>query len=174
MSTRCRPSHYWNRTRSKPVQPARNWLPCAPMLVALIGIMCIPSLLVAWCYDAKLPENMACRDLPDAKRYGYRLMYFGLTAFLALMTYELHLLLRHGSLQGHAPLKRSPVHGLNVGTPVGINPSTSRVAMQAPFSSAIAAISTSTGGLDCRLACTNNRSWCHRTKAPSLASSIRP
>jgi hypothetical protein len=26
------------------------------------------------------------------------LMYFGLTAFLAVMTYESHLLLRHGSL----------------------------------------------------------------------------
>jgi hypothetical protein len=56
------------------------------MLVALIGIMCIPGLLVAWCYDAKLPENMACRDLPESRLYEYRLMYFGPTAFLAVMT----------------------------------------------------------------------------------------
>jgi Zn-dependent protease len=87
----------------------RIWLLGAPMLVALfffrpspmlvlIGIMCIPSLMAAWRYDPNLPENMAYRDLPDAKRYEYMLMYFGLTAFLAVMTYESHLLLRHGSL----------------------------------------------------------------------------
>jgi Zn-dependent protease len=87
----------------------RIWLLGAPMLVALfffrpspmlvlIGIMCIPSLMAAWRYDPNAPEALAYRDLPDKTRYEYALMYFGLTAFLAIMTYESHLLLRHGSL----------------------------------------------------------------------------
>jgi Zn-dependent protease len=87
----------------------RIWLLGAPMLVALfffrpspmlvlIGIMCIPSLMAAWRYDPNAPEALAYRDLPDKTRYEYMLMYFGLTAFLAVMTYESHLLLRHGSL----------------------------------------------------------------------------
>jgi hypothetical protein len=60
--------------------------------------MCIPSLMAAWKYDPNSPEALAYRDLPDKTRYEYALMYFGLTAFLAIMTYESHLLLRHGSL----------------------------------------------------------------------------
>jgi Zn-dependent protease len=87
----------------------RIWLLGAPLLAALffyrpspmlvlIGVMCIPSLLAAWRYDANAPEALAYRDLPDKTRYEYMLMYFGLTAFLAIMTYESHMLLRHGSI----------------------------------------------------------------------------
>jgi Zn-dependent protease len=87
----------------------RIWLLGAPLLAALffyrpspmlvlIGIMCIPSLLAAWRYDPNAPEALAYRDMPDRTRYEYALMYFGLTAFLAIMTYESHLLLRHGSM----------------------------------------------------------------------------
>jgi Zn-dependent protease len=87
----------------------RIWLLGAPMLVALffyrpspmlilIGVMAMPSLLAAWRYNPNSPEALAYRDLADAKRYEYVLMYFGLTAFLAIMTYESHLLLKHGSL----------------------------------------------------------------------------
>jgi hypothetical protein len=54
--------------------------------------------MAAWRYDPNLSENMAYRDLPDKTRYEYMLMYFGLAAFLAIMTYESYLLLRHGSL----------------------------------------------------------------------------
>lgn len=87
----------------------RIWLLGAPMLAALffyrpspmlvlIGIMCLPSLLAAWRYDPNAPDALAYRDLPDKTRYEYMLMYFGLTAFLAVMTYESHTLLRHGSI----------------------------------------------------------------------------
>lgn len=87
----------------------RIWLLGAPLLVALflyrpspmlilIGLMAFPSLMAAWRYDPASPEALAYRDMPDAKRYEYVLMYFGLTAFLAIMTYESHLLLKHGSL----------------------------------------------------------------------------
>jgi Zn-dependent protease len=87
----------------------RIWLLGAPMLVGLflyrpspmlilIGVMAFPSLMAAWRYDPASPEALAYRGMPDAKRYEYVLMYFGLTAFLAIMTYESHLLLKHGSL----------------------------------------------------------------------------
>ena len=56
------------------------------------------GLMAAWRYNPNTPEALGYRDLPDKKRYEYMLMYFGLTAFLAIMTYESHLLLRHGSL----------------------------------------------------------------------------
>jgi Zn-dependent protease len=86
----------------------RIWLLGAPMMAAmffyrpspmlvLIGVMCVPSLLAAWRYDPNSAEAMAYRDMPDTKRYEYMLMYFGLTAFLAIMTYESNLMLQHGS-----------------------------------------------------------------------------
>jgi Zn-dependent protease len=87
----------------------RIWLLGAPMLAALffyqpspmlvlIGIMALPSLLAAWRYDPRSPEALAYQDMPEAKRYEYVLMYFGLTAFLAIMTYQSHLLLKHGAM----------------------------------------------------------------------------
>jgi Zn-dependent protease len=87
----------------------RIWLLGAPMLLALfyfspspmlllVGAVCIPSLFAAWRYDPKSAEALAYRDLPDKTRYEYMLMYLGLTGFLAIMAYESHLLLRHGSI----------------------------------------------------------------------------
>jgi hypothetical protein len=66
-------------------------------LLFLIGIMAVPSLWAAWKYDPNSPEALAYRDVPDATRYEYMLMYLGLTGFLAIMSYEAHQMLRHGS-----------------------------------------------------------------------------
>lgn len=87
----------------------RIWLLGAPLLVALflyrpspmlvlVGLMALPSLMAAWRYDPRSPEALAYRGLANATRYGYMALYFGLTAFLAVMTYESHQLLQHGSL----------------------------------------------------------------------------
>jgi Zn-dependent protease len=87
----------------------RIWFLGAPLLVALffyrpspmlvlVGLLAIPSLVAAWRYDPNSPAALAYRDLPDAKRYEYMLMYLGLTAFLAIMTFESHAMLRHGAL----------------------------------------------------------------------------
>jgi Zn-dependent protease len=79
----------------------RIWLVGAPMLVALflyhpspmlilIAIMAFPSVMAGWRYDPNSPEAVAYRDVPAATRYEYIIMYFGLTAFLAIMSYNAH------------------------------------------------------------------------------------
>ncbi len=87
----------------------RIWLLGVPLLVALffyrpspmlflIGILALPSVLAAWRYDPNSPDAALYRDVPDATRYEYMLMYLGLTGFLAIMSYEAHQMLRHGAL----------------------------------------------------------------------------
>jgi Zn-dependent protease len=84
----------------------RIWLLGAPMLAVmfyfrpspmliLIGLMAIPSLMQAWRYDPNAPSARAYRDVPNKVRYEYMIMYFGLTAFLAIMSFE-----AHGELRG--------------------------------------------------------------------------
>lgn len=79
----------------------RIWLIGAPMLVALffyipspmlilIGVMAIPSLIAAWRYDPNSPEAMAYRSVPAATRFEYMVMYLGLAAILALMSFNVH------------------------------------------------------------------------------------
>jgi Zn-dependent protease len=83
----------------------RIWLLGAPMLVGLflwrpspmliiIGLLALPAIMQAWRYDPNDPQNVAYRDVPDKVRYEYLIMYFGLTAFLAIMSYEAHELLQ--------------------------------------------------------------------------------
>jgi len=87
----------------------RIWFLGAPLLVALffyrpspmlilIGILALPSLAAAWRYNPADPAQQAYRNIPEATRYEYAAMYLGLTAFLAIMSFESHALLRHGSL----------------------------------------------------------------------------
>lgn len=87
----------------------RIWLLGAPMLVALflwrpspmlivIGIMAFPSLIAAWRYDPNSPAAMAYRDVPAAARLEYAVLYLGLAAVLAMMSYEVHEGLVHRSL----------------------------------------------------------------------------
>jgi Zn-dependent protease len=84
----------------------RIWLLGVPMLIALflyrpspmlvlIGIMALPSVLAAWRYNPNAPEALAYRDMPDAQRYEYAIMYLGLTAFLAIMTFQAYGALKH-------------------------------------------------------------------------------
>lgn len=61
----------------------------SPMLV-MIGILALPNVLRAWRGAPETPEELAYRDIPEATRYEYVLMYFGLTAFLAIMAHEIH------------------------------------------------------------------------------------
>ncbi len=82
----------------------RMWLLGAPLLVALflyhpspmlilIAIMAFPSVAKAWRFDPNSPEAQAYHNVPAATRYEYIVMYFGLTAFLAIMSYNAHELL---------------------------------------------------------------------------------
>lgn len=85
----------------------RIWFIGAPMLVALflwrpspmlilIGIMALPSLRAAWNYDPNSPEASAYNAVPAATRFEYAVMYLGLAAVLALMSYEVHEMLGRG------------------------------------------------------------------------------
>lgn len=66
----------------------------SPMII-LIGIMALPNLLAAYRMGFNTGEPEGYRDIPDVTRYEYMLMYLGLTAFLAIMTFEAHQLLQH-------------------------------------------------------------------------------
>lgn len=70
------------------------WRP-SPMLI-LIGIMALPSLRAAWNYDPNAPEARAYNSVPPATRFEYAVMYLGLAALLALMSYEVHEALGRG------------------------------------------------------------------------------
>jgi Zn-dependent protease len=82
----------------------RIWLLGAPMLAALyfyspsplillLLVFSIPSIMAAWRYDPNSPEARQYRSVPSRVRYEYVALYFGLTAFLAIMAYNSHRLL---------------------------------------------------------------------------------
>jgi Zn-dependent protease len=79
----------------------RIWLLGAPMLVALffyspspmllmIGVMALPNLRAAWNYDANSPEALRYNDISDTVKVEYAILYLGLAAVLAMMTYHVH------------------------------------------------------------------------------------
>lgn len=81
----------------------RIWFVGVPVLVALflyrpspililVSILALPNLARAWRYDPKAPENVYYHVSAEAKLF-YTCFYLGLTAYLALMTHELHDLL---------------------------------------------------------------------------------
>jgi Zn-dependent protease len=82
----------------------RIWLVGAPMLVGLffwthspllllIGFMAWPQLMRAWRYDPQAPENAAYYSISNEQRLFYGLYYLLLTGFLALMAYDLHMMM---------------------------------------------------------------------------------
>ena len=84
----------------------RIWFLGVPMLIALfyyspspmlilIGILALPSLMAAWRYDPNSPRALAYRSIPEGKRYEYAILYLGLAAILALMSYNVHEGLAH-------------------------------------------------------------------------------
>ena len=79
----------------------RVWLVGLPLLVALyfyqpspmlllIAIIALPNLRAAWNYNPEAPENRLYRNVPNAVRVEYGVMYLGLAAVLAVMTYSVH------------------------------------------------------------------------------------
>lgn len=62
------------------------WMP-SPLLI-LIAVLALPNLLAAW--RAPTPDQRAYYDVPLRTRVEYALMYLGLAAILALMTYNVH------------------------------------------------------------------------------------
>jgi Zn-dependent protease len=79
----------------------RVWLLGAPLMLAMlfyrpspilviIAIMAFPQFLRAWNYDPKAPENVAYYGVPLQAKLEYGGLYLALTAYLSVMTYEVH------------------------------------------------------------------------------------
>jgi Zn-dependent protease len=79
----------------------RVWLIGAPMMLALliyrpspvlaiVAVLALPQLLKAWKYDPKAPENIAYYGVPLQTKLEYGALYLVLTAYLGVMTYEVH------------------------------------------------------------------------------------
>jgi len=79
----------------------RVWLIGAPMMLAMllyrpspvlaiIAIMALPQLVRAWKYDPKAPENLAYYGVPLQAKLEYGGLYLALTAYLGIMTFEVH------------------------------------------------------------------------------------
>jgi Zn-dependent protease len=79
----------------------RVWLIGAPILLVvlfyrpspvllLVAVLSVPQLIKAWRYDPTAPENVAYYGVPAQIKLEYGAAYLALTAFLCVMTYELH------------------------------------------------------------------------------------
>ncbi len=79
----------------------RIWLLGLPMLIILyvyqpspmlllIGAMALPNLRAAWNYDKNDPQNAQYRDVSDAIKGEYAILYLGLAAILAIMSQHVH------------------------------------------------------------------------------------
>ena len=79
----------------------RIWLFGVPLLIALfiympspmlmlIGVLALPNLRAAWNYDKNDPANAAYRNVSSAIKVEYGILYLGLAAILALMSFHVH------------------------------------------------------------------------------------
>jgi Zn-dependent protease len=79
----------------------RVWLLGAPLMLALlfywpspvlviVAVLALPQLLKAWNYDPKAPENVHYYGVPLQTKLEYGSLYLGLTAYLGVMTFEVH------------------------------------------------------------------------------------
>jgi Zn-dependent protease len=79
----------------------RVWLAGVPILVALffwrpspmlilIAIMAAPQVMKAFHYDPAAPENRAYYGVSLEHKIGYGALYVALTAYLAVMTHDVH------------------------------------------------------------------------------------
>jgi Zn-dependent protease len=66
----------------------------SPMLI-VIAIIALPQLMKAWKYDPQAPENIAYYNVEPKTRIEYAVLYLGLAALLAIMSYEVHEMLEH-------------------------------------------------------------------------------
>jgi Zn-dependent protease len=76
-----------------PLLLALFWYQPSPILF-LVLLLAAPSLMKAWRYDPNSPEARRYHDVPQGARIQYMVMYLGLTAFLAVMTYNTHVMMR--------------------------------------------------------------------------------
>lgn len=72
-----------------PVLAALFFYMPSPMLI-LVAVLAIPQLMQAWRYDPEAPEHAAYYQVSAETKVTYAIYYLGLTAFLAVMTYDLH------------------------------------------------------------------------------------
>lgn len=72
-----------------PIMLALMFYRPSPMLI-LIAVLALPQLAKAWRYDPKAPENVAYYGVPASVKLEYGAGYLGLTALLAIMTFEVH------------------------------------------------------------------------------------
>jgi Zn-dependent protease len=79
----------------------RVWLVGAPLLVALalwrpspmlilVAILALPHVMAAWRHDPKKAATAAYYSAPLSEKLEYGALYLGMTALLAIMTYEVH------------------------------------------------------------------------------------
>jgi Zn-dependent protease len=79
----------------------RLWLIGAPVMLAMlfyrpspvlaiIAVIAFPQLIKAWKYDPKAPENLAYYGVPFQTKLEYGGLYLALTAYLSVMTFEVH------------------------------------------------------------------------------------
>jgi Zn-dependent protease len=64
------------------------WRP-SPMLI-LMALLAAPQVIKAWKFNPNAPENQQYYQATPAQRLEYGCYYLGLTAFLALMTHDVH------------------------------------------------------------------------------------
>ena len=83
------------------VMSPRVWLLGVPMLLGLmlywpspilfiVALLAFPQVLKAWRYDPTAKANAAYYGVPVAVRVEYAVLYLGLAALLAVVTYEVH------------------------------------------------------------------------------------
>ena len=83
------------------VMSPRVWLIGVPMLLGLmlwkpspilfiIALLAFPQVVRAWRYDPTARENVAYYGVPMAVRVEYAVLYLGLAALLAIVSYEVH------------------------------------------------------------------------------------
>ncbi len=61
----------------------------SPMLI-LIGLLALPNLRAAWNYNPASPEALRYNTVPPMIKLQYAVLYLGLAAVLAVMSYEVH------------------------------------------------------------------------------------
>ena len=59
-------------------------------VLAIIAVMAFPQLIKAWKYDPKAPENLTYYGVPLQAKLEYGALYLALTAYLCIMTFEVH------------------------------------------------------------------------------------
>jgi Zn-dependent protease len=86
----------------------RVWLIGAPVMLAIllyrpspvlaiIALIAFPQLMRAWKYDPKAPENLAYYGVALQTKLEYGVLYLALTAYLGVMTFEVHEMLSAAS-----------------------------------------------------------------------------